>query len=171
MLGTGSRGCGRAIWGLCWTTAGCEMILMRRVSYQAQTRIATFLTLRDRSVPTSPGMDSSLNTSDSSSTDLSGRNTIHIVNTHYDDQGKKSRGWASWLIRVMAEDWVKSGAERDGGEEGVTHDDLIIWMGDFSRFPDGRDRLLELIGRVLIALHRRSHGRPEGERIHPRCFT
>ena len=115
------------------------MILMRRVSYQAQTRIATFLTLRDRYAPKLSSIDSSLNTSDSSSTNLSGRNTIHIVNTHYDDQGKKSRGWASWLIRVMAEDWVKSGAERDGGEEGVTHDDLVIWMGDFSRFPDGRD--------------------------------
>lgn len=102
--------------------------------HQAQTRIATFVTLRDRRTSASSDLDALLNKPNSSSTNLDRRNTIHIVNTHYDDQGKKSRGWASWLIRVMIDDWVKSGTERDGGEEGVSDDDLVIWMGDFSRF-------------------------------------
>jgi hypothetical protein len=116
---------------------------------QAQTRIATFLTLRDRLDPTSPAIDASRNTSDPSSTNLDHRNTIHIVNTHYDDQGKKSRAWASWLVRVMADDWVTSSAERDGGEQGASDEDLVIWMGDFSRFSGSRGDRCELIRRIF----------------------
>ncbi|KAJ9093405.1 hypothetical protein QFC21_006435 [Naganishia friedmannii] len=74
----------------------------------AQTRIATFVTLRD-----------SLASKDSSgSSDI-----IHIVNTHYDDQGKKARQESSLVLRAETRKWVNdhdaSSAEKVGAKSGL----------------------------------------------------
>ncbi|KAG7561964.1 hypothetical protein FFLO_02604 [Filobasidium floriforme] len=112
----------------------------------AQTRIATFLTLYDKS---------------STSTTRTASDLIHLVNTHYDDQGKKSRGRASWIIRELMNGWVrmieaeldteKAGETERGArdaptddprEEGYTHaisrDPLPHSKGDDMYFLDTR---------------------------------
>lgn len=88
----------------------------------SQTRIATFLTLYDlssstSSISSSPGM-------------------LHFINTHYDDQGRKSREHASWIIREEALKWIKKQSKHDVPLDGKQDDEsLVIWMGDFNADP------------------------------------
>lgn len=92
---------------------------------QAQTRIATFLTLRPTPSSTPPSPSSPGLRED--------RDLIHLVNTHYDDQGKKSRGKASLLIRGLMRGWVEIN-ERKKDHEPAEEEGLVIWMGDFSTY-------------------------------------
>jgi endonuclease/exonuclease/phosphatase family metal-dependent hydrolase len=54
---------------------------------------------------------------------------LHIVNTHYDDQGVKARAESSILIRKYAKSWSDEGALQ--AEECAP----FIVMGDFSESP------------------------------------
>ena len=89
---------------------------------KSQTRIATFLTLRDRRAR-------------HSGRQRGNRDLIHLVNTHYDDQGKKSRGKASLLIREFMRGWVEMNERQGDGEE----EGLVVWMGDFSEWQTAID--------------------------------
>lgn len=59
---------------------------------------------------------------------------IHVINTHYDDMGKRARAESSYIIREEAEAYfraVESGLElrRDAPAT------AIVLLGDFSEFP------------------------------------
>jgi endonuclease/exonuclease/phosphatase family metal-dependent hydrolase len=74
---------------------------------ESQTRIATYLTLRDNK-----------------------GDLAHVINTHYDDGGEEARAQSSLLIRKEAIKWVNAMEEKYWpGQKGV-----VILLGDFSKF-------------------------------------
>lgn len=76
---------------------------------QAQTRIATFLSLKDKAAG----------------------HLVHAVCTHYDDQGVIARAKSSLLIRTAIRDWVDE-VEVDAKVWDKRPKAPVILFGDFS---------------------------------------
>ncbi|KAJ9111100.1 hypothetical protein QFC19_001299 [Naganishia cerealis] len=72
------------------------------------------------------------------STESHGKNDrIHIVNTHYDDQGKRARQESSLLIRAETRKWTDAGPDKDGGPGQQSG---LILLGDLSKYNGFFDR-------------------------------
>ncbi|GMK55601.1 hypothetical protein CspeluHIS016_0206570 [Cutaneotrichosporon spelunceum] len=79
----------------------------------SQTRIATFLTLKDRL----------------------GGHLVHAVCTHYDDQGLVARAKSSLLIRTAIREWVEA-VELETKMVGKGPKAPVLLFGDFNSPPD-----------------------------------
>lgn len=80
-----------------------------QLTRQSQTRIATFLTLKDKS----------------------GGHLVHAVCTHYDDRGVVARAKSSLLIREAIREWVEQ-VESETHIVGERPKAPVILFGDFS---------------------------------------
>lgn len=55
------------------------------------------------------------------------KNTVHVVNTHYDDRGVNARAQSSLLIRQAIREFVTESESKGGAKDGP-----VILFGDFS---------------------------------------
>lgn len=94
---------------------------------QNLTRIATLLCLRH----------------------ISSGELVHVINTHYDDMGKKSRAESSYIIRQLSYEYIQA-MEQETGSLGASP---VILLGDFSRFCDCST--VSRLNRPLIVLSTR----------------
>ena len=73
---------------------------------------------------------------DSSGADGSG--IIHVVNTHYEDQGRKARQESSLVLRAETRKWVDDDTS-SGGKAGAAQAGLIL-LGDLSEYDSATER-------------------------------
>ena len=55
---------------------------------------------------------------------------MHVINTHYDDMGKKSRAESSYIIRQLSYEYFQA-MEQEAGTGEISP---VILLGDFSKF-------------------------------------